>query len=224
VLSVSEVASQLEISSGRVRQLIESGTLPAQKVGSQWVVNEVDLAAVSPRRNGRPLSSSAAWGVLWRALGRPVSWLSVREVSRANTRLKKGIGSLADQLSTRAARFEFRAHPSALTRLQGDSRWVAGGISAAGVVGADLIDGGSIVEGYLQLEDLSDFASEYGLVSKGSSVANVIVHAYSGLQPFGLGERSVPLLVVALDLLEHSDERTKRAGQELLNFFEGKAA
>ena len=224
MLSVFDASLQLQVTTGRVRQLIENGALRAQKVGSQWIIQDIDLAAFGKRSNGRPWSSAAAWGVIARALDRPTPWLSGRERSRADERLAKGVGAIVDKLSFRAQRSEFRAHPSALARMQNDPRWVAGGVSAAVFVGADLVVGDDVIEGYMRTDDLNEARIEFGLIEPGRSSANVILHSYSGVEPFALAERSVPLLVVALDLLEHSDERSKRAGRGLLRSFEAKRA
>jgi hypothetical protein len=224
MLSVADVSLRLQVTPGRVRQLIETGALRAQKVGSQWIIQDIDLVTLGKRSNGRPWSPSAAWGVIGRALDRPTPWLSARERSRADERLVKGIDSIVDKLSFRAQRFEYRAHPSALARLQNDPRWVAGGVSAAVFVGADLVVGDDIIEGYMRTDDLNEVRIEFGLIEPGRSSANVILHSYSGVEPFELAERSVPLLVVALDLLEHSDERSKRAARGLLRTFEANRA
>jgi excisionase family DNA binding protein len=54
ILSTSEAAERLKISSIRIRQLIREGRLPAQKVGRDYIIQEKDLELVEDRRNGRP--------------------------------------------------------------------------------------------------------------------------------------------------------------------------
>jgi excisionase family DNA binding protein len=51
-----EVASRLGISKQRVWQLIQSGKVPAQKVGRDWIIDEkdLDLPQVRDRKPGRP--------------------------------------------------------------------------------------------------------------------------------------------------------------------------
>ena len=56
VITVREAAEKLGVSVGRVHQLIRSGALTAEKVGSQWVVDDRDIAerlAARPKP-GRP--------------------------------------------------------------------------------------------------------------------------------------------------------------------------
>ena len=55
LLTVSEAAKDLEVSSRRVHQLIEENRLPAQKLGSYYVIKRADLDLVRERkRTGRP--------------------------------------------------------------------------------------------------------------------------------------------------------------------------
>lgn len=54
LLSTNEASEKLNLSAIRVRQLIYSGRLPANKVGRDYVINEKDLSLVAVRTNGRP--------------------------------------------------------------------------------------------------------------------------------------------------------------------------
>lgn len=54
LLSTNEASEKLNLSAIRVRQLIYSGRLPANKVGRDYVINEKDLSLVALRKNGRP--------------------------------------------------------------------------------------------------------------------------------------------------------------------------
>jgi len=54
ILTTKEAARKLNVNSSRVRQLILSGRLPAQKFGRDWLINEKDLAKVADRKSGRP--------------------------------------------------------------------------------------------------------------------------------------------------------------------------
>jgi excisionase family DNA binding protein len=53
-LTVSEAAKELNISARRVHQLIKDERLPAQKLGSYFVIKRADLALVKERPLGRP--------------------------------------------------------------------------------------------------------------------------------------------------------------------------
>lgn len=54
LLSVKEAAENLGVTIGRVHQLITDKRLPAQKLGSQFVVKKEDLELVRERKTGRP--------------------------------------------------------------------------------------------------------------------------------------------------------------------------
>jgi excisionase family DNA binding protein len=55
LLSVAEVAAKLNLHRTRVNQLIESGALPATRIGRSFAVREADLAKVKDRaKPGRP--------------------------------------------------------------------------------------------------------------------------------------------------------------------------
>jgi len=58
VIGTTEAAKRLGISSNRVRVLIESGRLKAQKIGREYAINPGDLKAVKNRKPGRPRKSS----------------------------------------------------------------------------------------------------------------------------------------------------------------------
>lgn len=54
LLTVKEVANELGITVWRVHQLIKADRLPAEKLGSQYVVKKNDLELVRERTPGRP--------------------------------------------------------------------------------------------------------------------------------------------------------------------------
>ena len=74
--------------------------------------------------------------------------------------------------------------------------------------------GGEGVELYLSRADLDEVVAGFGLAGAGRSIPNVVLHVVDSW-PFDADERVAPP-VVALDLLEHRDERSRRAGGELL--------
>jgi excisionase family DNA binding protein len=210
--SVAEVASELEVSPERVRQLIASGALPAVRVGGRWVIEE----EVVRRPDGRPWSEAAAWCVLLLALGRPASWCSVKQRQRARRRLADGVESHAARLSARSSPEWFRGHPAALRRLARDGRIVSSGVSAASQAGADLVVADQ-VEGYVRSTDLDPLIGDFGLERVRIGDGSVQLRVVRDIWPFESDERTAPRLVVALDLLDQRDERTRRAGKTLLD-------
>lgn len=218
--SVVQVASELGVSSERVRQLIATGALPAVRVGDRWVVED---GVPVRRREGRPWSEAASWGLLWMVSRRPAPWLTVKQHQRVRTRMVDGVPAHVERLSARAKSLRFRGHPSALPRLFSDARLVHSGLSAAGVAGADLVVADR-VEGYVRASDLIALVAEYGLEPVASGQGNLVLRSVSDVWPFVDGERVAPDLVVALDLMESADARTSRAGRGLLRRVLGKEA
>ncbi len=54
-LTAKQVAEKLGVNDSRVRQLIQSKRLPAEKYGNLWLINEADLELVKDRKpTGRP--------------------------------------------------------------------------------------------------------------------------------------------------------------------------
>ncbi len=54
LLSTTEVAERLGITSIRIRAMIRDGKLPAQKIGRDFVIKGADLELVKDRKPGRP--------------------------------------------------------------------------------------------------------------------------------------------------------------------------
>ena len=54
ILTTAQAAKILKVNDSRVRQLILSGRLPAQKLGRDWIIKEKDLSKVADRKPGRP--------------------------------------------------------------------------------------------------------------------------------------------------------------------------
>jgi excisionase family DNA binding protein len=58
-LTAKQVAEKLNVNDSRVRQLINSGRLPAEKYGNLWLIDEKDLELVKDRKpTGRPPKES----------------------------------------------------------------------------------------------------------------------------------------------------------------------
>lgn len=53
-LTTKEAADLLNVSPSRVRQMVLSGRLPAEKFGRDLLIQEKDLALVANRKLGRP--------------------------------------------------------------------------------------------------------------------------------------------------------------------------
>jgi excisionase family DNA binding protein len=54
MISTSEAAKELGVTTIRVRALISAGRLPALKIGRDWIIRRSDLDLVRVRKPGRP--------------------------------------------------------------------------------------------------------------------------------------------------------------------------
>lgn len=215
VLSVVDAAEELEVSPRRVRQMLASGDLPGQRVGRSWAIDRADVERLRRTDVGRPWSAASAWAVLELAAGRNPELSSV-ERSRARKRLAdSGIVGLVGRLRSRSDRRELYAHPSALDRLGAERAVVRGGISAAAEYDVDLIAHGE-AEFYVRASEVVDLVDRYALDEE-SDRPNVIVRVVDDeVWSFDHDVRVAPWSVVAADLLDARDERSRRAGLELI--------
>jgi excisionase family DNA binding protein len=214
--SVAAAARQLGVSDRRVRQLLAAGKLRGERFGRDWVVDSGDLERHrrANRSAGRPWRPAAAWAVLALANGQDPD-VSAVERSRARRRLAdRGLVGLADSLRDRATFKRFYGHPAAFERLLGEPGVVAGGVTAAGDHGVGLV-GGGVTEAYVSIRDLALVVERYAL-EENSERPNLFLRVVDDdVWPFEADTKIAPRPVVALDLLEAEDERSRRAGFEL---------
>lgn len=223
LLSVPDAARQLGVSRMRVQQRIADGSLPAQRVGRQWVIDEADLRAVAHNAGpGRPLSPASAWALVAVA-SKKVDELSPSGKSRARARVGRlfeqapqmaDLDAFAAQmkrlLGGRAKRELYRASSLDLPGLREDPRLGLSGLSAPEArISAD-----SVVEGYIHARDREALVRDHLLSPAKGDRVNVIVHVIRS-------DRDVEHLVgsdlvVAADLAEHESPRERARAQELL--------
>jgi excisionase family DNA binding protein len=217
VMSVTEAADELEVSSRRVLQLVASGKLRGEQLGWGWVVDPVDVERIRRHRGevGRPWSPVAAWAVLALAGGEQPD-VSPVERSGARKRLAQhGLLGLAGRLRARAEPHWYYAHPSALERLVHEPGLVRGGASAASDHDAGLI-AGDLVEAYIARSRLAALVKRFAL-DPNAERPNVLLRLIDDeVWPFVADVAVAPWPVVAVDLLEADDERSQRAGRGLI--------
>lgn len=216
VLGVAAAAVDLGVSPRRVRQMLADGVLAGERVGRAWVIESEQLRQVEHRRPevGRPWSAASAWAVLGLADGEEPG-LSPVERFRARKRLAQGLDCVAGRLCARANPQPFYAHPGVLNRLAEAPRVVRGGVSAAAAHGADLVVGDAF-EGYVRAGDVAALVDRFGLDDQVSR-PNVLLRVIEDVVwPFMPGQSAAGRAVVAVDLLESEDPRSRRAGADLL--------
>lgn len=215
-VTTTTAAKLLGINQSRMRAMIESGQLDATKVGGQWLIDRISLERLVSSRNpaGATFSPKNAWGILFIASNLEAPWLNASERSRIKSRLREqSLLDLVQRLRSRAKVQRFRCHPSDINRIEGESALVLSGASATDEWDFDLM-ASDAVEGYIQDSDLKKLVKKYAL--KKSSSGGVRMSVPAGIWPFPRDSRIAPYAVVAVDLVESQDERTRRAGRGAL--------
>jgi hypothetical protein len=216
-IEVSSAAKDLGVSEQRVRSLLSNDLLEGQKIAGRWFVDPESMERWRSRssRGGRPFSRENSWGILLAASGQEPLWLSPWDRSRLRNRLSLDWRKWIPKVRNRARLRAFRAHPGQLKRISSDSRLILGGVSAASHYGAD-IKARDELEAYVRDRDIRKLVNRYKLVE--SSSPNILLHVVESKWPLGLDSqaRVMPAAVVALDLIESPDSRSRRAGHALL--------
>jgi hypothetical protein len=161
------------------------------------------------------LSPRAAWGLLEVAADRSASWLAPSEQRRARVRASGwSLAHWAWACQRRAEVHRLYVHPSLVDRLAGDARVVRSGASARAVTVEVLLALG-VVEGYVRVEAFDALVGEYALAGAGR--VNVVLRVPPAeLFVFG-DEDEAGWPVVAVDLYDAGDDRSRRAAQSLLD-------
>ncbi len=216
VLSVVEAAEYLEVSPRRVRRMLADGLLAGRQIGREWAIERRALESLRRHRGpvGRPWRASSAWAVLAIANG-DGSDLSPMDRSRARRRLAdQGLAGLAARLGARAKIGRFYGHPSVLEPLAAEPEVVRSGVSAASNHGADIV-ASDFLESYVPEARIAAIVNQYGL-DPDAERPNIILRVVDeAVWPFAPEMDMAPQSVVAVDLLEADDERSRRAGAEL---------
>lgn len=215
-LPAAEAARLLGLSAQRVRALLGEGELPGQKVAGRWLVDRsaVERRVRDPKLSGRPYSPSHAWGLIALAEGQNPKWLDASNRSRLRRLLREHVlQDLLPSLARRGRRLELRAHASDLPRIEGEPDVVRSGVSAASEHRLEIV-APSVLEAYVPARRLSQLEGRYRL--KPSADANLILHVVDGPWPFAVDQRVAPRLAAVLDLLDHHDERSRRAAHRAL--------
>ncbi len=216
VVGVSEAAQRLRVSPRRVRQMISDEDLPARRVGRAWAIEEGDIRSATRRRPPhRPWKPASAWAVLAAADCSLSSSLAPYQRHRARKRLGAGLANILANLSERARRRTFYAHPADVVRIVSEPGAVRTAASAAEELGIDLVGDGP-AEAYVRQSLFNRIASAYHIEERAERPNMVLRIVADADWPFPEGTVTAPRAVAAVDLLESHDQRSQRAGSTLL--------
>lgn len=222
-VSVAEAAELLGVHPQRVHQRIRAGSLPAHKIGNQWVVEMSDVRRIKRHAGpGRPLSSKSAWDLLAVAAGDPAAaGLSPSARSRARSRLRSllvhassdepddAAVHLVRTLGNRAARALFVASPRDLPDVREDERVHPSGVCLP----ESNMSVAAVAEGYVYSEHLDGIVEDHLLSPAPRSRANVILHVVpaAATHPALIDVAAVARspLAIAADLAEHDGVRER---------------
>lgn len=222
-ISVAEAAERLGVHVQRVHQRIADGSLPAEKIGSSWVIDEVDVSRIDKRPSGRPPSARSAWNIVVLAAGNGADlppgrlasaehWLRVLQRLARDASEDAVAAELRRLLRNRASRRAYHASPRDLDDLRQDPRVNLSGVSDPG----SGLASGDVVEGYVSADVADAVIDGYLLVPAASDLANVVAHVYDpDIAPHD-AVASPSHLLVAADLAEHHGARESARAAQLI--------
>jgi excisionase family DNA binding protein len=225
-VSVAQAAERLGVSVPRIHQRIADGSLSAERIGSQWVVDERSLLRIQERsKAGRPYSARSAWAVIAASeddsdrVGGSALAVSARARMQLNRLLEPAVEPVADEevvrrlvvslrsvFRNRADRRLLRTAAADLADLRADERWaMIVDLGSSGLASPD-------VEGYLAESLVEGILKDYLLVESDRD-ANVVLHVVSdGQYPYPDSR-----LRLAADLAERRGPREEARAAELLH-------
>ena len=219
VVDVDEAARHLGVDPSRVRALITSGGLSADKVGGRWLVNWESVLARERAQTapGRPLTARNAWALLLLASG---DQITAQIEPNARWRLRQTmthhhLADLAARLERRARVHYLWAIPGELSRLRDSGRMALTGSSAAGELNLGLLSPDT-VDAYVPAGRLDALVRDHALEPVSTSEANVILRGVPDEAWLLDGRRVAPRAAVGLDLATYPDARSARVGAQLL--------
>ncbi len=210
--SISDVASELDISPQRVRVLAKRGLIDAAKVGNRWLVKDIGARRSHP---GRPLSAANAWAVLALLSGEDPAWVVPSVRSRLRRRMREP-GWLARAIASsqpRASVEKLRVLPGDLKRLEGRSP-VRSGLSAD-FPEYDLRPESGSLDAYVSRRDYESIDERFRPLADAAR-PNLILRIPEQDWVLRRADRA-PLAVAAADLLNADDPRVRRSARDLIS-------
>lgn len=200
-----EAARRLGVSRRRVQALIEADALPAERIGSQWIVPASALRFYQhnkPVRRGRPLKAGSAWNALRDAGHGP------RPVSR------QMLDELRRQVHPRAKHLNLYVHPGLLDEIASQPDVVVSGrLAAAEDLPVNSLDNLDI---YVRAGDYGDLVADVKArpVASGENLRLHVVEDEAW--PFADGQHFADPWVVWLDLEDQGDRAAELVLDNLL--------
>lgn len=226
-ITTGEASERLGVSAQRLRQLITSGDIHAERHGHVWAIDPRSVNDYDRRRRptaGRSLSPTMAWAAMLSDFGTAVDDddlacafdLHGTERSRlANLRTRQP-GDWRWLAHRRATAERFNTFDAFLNRIASRDDVVRTGVSALTDHDIDLIAHERHLDVYVPTSVARELTDTMRLEPR--ATGNLTLRAVPDLNEadFIMGRDVMPRSVVAVDLLDDSDERTARAGADLI--------
>jgi hypothetical protein len=225
-ITTNEASSRLGVSGQRLRQLIASGDVHAERHGHVWAVAPASVSDYDRRRRptaGRSLSTAMAWAALFSNFGTDVSdevaqafELHRTERSRLTSLREREPGDWRWLAHRRATTERFDTFDAYLDRIALLDDVVLTGASATVDHDIDLAVHGRHLDVYVPEATVAELKTTMKL--KPAATGNLTLRSIGELEAskFIMGRHVMPRSVVAVDLLDDSDTRTARAGADLI--------
>ena len=225
-ITTGEASRRLGVSAQRLRQLITSGDIHAERHGHVWAVDPRSVNDYDRRRRptaGRSLSPTMAWAAMLSNFGTTIEDelavafdLHGTERSRLAKLRERQPGDWRWLAHRRATTERFNTFDAFLDRIELLDDVVRTGVSALSDYNVDLIAHERHLDVYVPADVANELTKTMRLEPR--STGNLTLRAIPDLDEAGfiMGRDVMPRSVVAVDLLDDADERTARAGADLI--------
>lgn len=217
-----DAATVLGVSTRQVERLAQAGEIAVtRRVGRALLLDAVSVhrCAQADRRRGRPWSEQAAWAALALLSGQSVDWIPAAHRVRLRNRLRR---SAADEVAYLARRRSTRT-----LRMLGWGAEMTGSGSVLVASGGSALDADPQIAGrfglttgfhrdvdcYVLAEYAESVVDAFGLVPDHGG--EVTLRVVSEPHP-PLASGTVPVAVVAVDLMDSLNPRVRSAGARVL--------
>ena len=210
MMGVSEFASQLGISPGRVRQLISAKRITATKSGGTWLIDQsqLKLRALSSRPMSKPIATNFIYllsDMDWGDNLQPSERSRIKDYFAELKSNDNPAALLASWLKAFRSVHKLHLNPNDFNTLRAERKIVASGVSdkRTGLSQSDFF------EGYVESKDLKEIKRKYLLVE--SDNFNVILRT----SPIKL-TKLIPFGLVLADLADHNQPREDKQVKALV--------
>ncbi|MET8000920.1 helix-turn-helix domain-containing protein [Nonomuraea glycinis] len=227
-LTSDEAATLLGVTAGRVNRLARSGELAYRMAGRTRLIDPSSaqrLLATTRRRSGRPLAPQSAWAALLSDLG-TVDWSRLTKALGMSPKQRYNLKRLItrspaenwDRLAkARAVVHRVRVRPAYLDEILQWDGVVPSGVSATVRHGLDLI-ATEEAEAYVSDQTWRLLQEEFHLGSSPSgNLALRLPSVSEEILSVILDREAMPVAVVAMDLLDSGDPRSRRTASQIIN-------